>query len=408
VRVPVRAGRVFSAAHVPGRAAYLVTHVVDSATVHVGVLDPASGRVTTVGPGFLPRYADGHVVYAGLDNQLYRRPFDADRLRATGPAEAIARDIRVEDGPSFDVSRTGALIYRVGTPLTMSNGRLAITDRLGREERVLAVRAPWVPRFSRDGSRLAYGASAPGRDLSDVWVTDLDAGTTQRITTDARDNNDPQWSPDGQALAYSALAGRSGKDVVVQALDGTTRAPAPLDESDDWPSDWTPDGSAVLFTRSGEGGNQDIWVRPAAGGPPRPYLATPAREAGARVSPDGRWVAYTSNETGRDEVYVQSFPVPGRKTLVSPSGGMHPVWRGDGRELFYWQGDLLVAVEVAPAGPRAPLALRARSPLFRASYLRGAHPNYDVSPDGRRFAMVTGRARSNGIVVTLDALGGAR
>jgi hypothetical protein len=87
---------------------------------------------------------------------------------------------------------------------------------------------------------------------------------------------------------------------------------------------------------------------------------------------------------------------------------MHPVWRGDGRELFYWQGDLLVAVGLAPAGPRAPLALRARSPLFRAAYLHGAHPNYDASPDGRRFVVVTGRARSNGIVVTVGALGGGR
>jgi hypothetical protein len=120
-------------------------------------------------------------------------------------------------------------------------------------------------------------------------------------------------------------------------------------------------------------------------------------------------VAYTSNETGRFEVYVQSYPTPGRKTLVSASGGVHPVWRRDGRELYYWREDQLIAASLGPGGAGEPPVVRGHTPLFRAPYVESAHPNYDVSPDGMRFVVVTGRVRPNRLVVALHAVaaGGA-
>jgi hypothetical protein len=152
---------------------------------------------------------------------------------------------------------------------------------------------------------------------------------------------------------------------------------------------------------------QEIWVQPLDGSPPRPYLATPAHVRGARVSSDGRWAAYVSDETGRNEVYVQSYPTPGHKVLVSNGGGGNPVWRRDGRELYYWQADQLVAVTLASGGTGAPLEVRGRTLLFRAPDLAiGAM--YDVSPDGTRFVLVTGNTRANRLVVVLNALGGGR
>ena len=117
----------------------------------------------------------------------------------------------------------------------------------------------------------------------------------------------------------------------------------------------------------GRAGAQDIWVQPLDGTAARPYAATPARESSARASPDGRWVAYQSDESGRFEVYVQAYPTPALKTLVSVGGGVNPVWRGDGRELY----------------PSA---------------------NYDASPDGRRFAIVTVRDSTSRLVIVLNAL----
>ena len=134
----------------------------------------------------------------------------------------------------------------------------------------------------------------------------------------------------------------------------------------------------------------------------RPLLAGPGSQGPARVSGDGRWVAYMSSETGRAEVYLQPYPTLGKKTLVSVGGGSEPAWRRDGRELYYWKGDELIAVSLGPAGANGLPVIRNRTPLFRAARVDGA--GYDVSPDGSQFVFVAGGPRANRLVVALDAL----
>jgi len=217
-------------------------------------------------------------------------------------------------------------------------------------------------------------------------VTDLGAGTTRRLTEGGADANDPQWSADGATLVYSVNA-EDGKDVVLLPLDGGTGRALASRQGTQFPSDWLRDGSALLVTeQSGEGGH-DILVQPADGSGARPYAATPADETTARFSPDGRWVAYTSNESGRPEVYLDSYPRPGRRAMVSSNGGAHPVWRGDGRELYYWRDGALVAVQLDEAAGDAPPARGAEAVLFRAPYPAGVSTMYDVSPDGQRFVI---------------------
>jgi Tol biopolymer transport system component len=265
-----------------------------------------------------------------------RRTADRAEQTVAAPARELLDDVRAP---------------AAGAPVTAAGAapRLVVVDRRGRLVRELPAQRPWTPRFSPDGGRVAYGAFARGRDGSELWVADLGAGTAERLTSDGRDGNDPQWSPDGRRLAYSAAAD-GGKDVFVRAVDGGDGAVAaalPPRDGDQFPTDWLPDGSGVLVTEQA-GGALDVLVQPTDGGPARPYAATGARESGARVSPDGRWVAYGSDETGGREVYVDGFPAPGRRLRVSAGGGEHPVWGRDGRTLYYWQGDLLVAARVEP------------------------------------------------------------
>ena len=160
----------------------------------------------------------------------------------------------------------------------------------------------------------------------------------------------------------------------------------------------------MVFPDVKAAGPYDIWVPPVPSGPARPVAATPAQETAGRVSHDGRWLAYQSDETGRNEVYVDAFPTLGRKMLVSVGGGVNPVWSWDGRELYYWQVDQLIAARVEPGPAGAPLEIRERKRLFRAPYFDNVHAMYDVTRDGNRFAMVTGGARTGRIVVALDAL----
>jgi Tol biopolymer transport system component len=159
-------------------------------------------------------------------------------------------------------------------------------------------------------------------------------------------------------------------------------------EGTQFPNDWLRDGSALLVTDHGGQGGSDILVQPADGSAARPYAATRAQETAARVSPDGRWVAYTSDESGQAEVYLDSYPQPGRRVKVSSNGGIHPVWRGDGRELYYWNDGALVAVQLNAAWGAAPPAVGDRLVLFRAQYNVGANTMYDVSPNGDRFVIV--------------------
>ncbi|HEU4723065.1 MAG TPA: protein kinase [Gemmatimonadaceae bacterium] len=264
---------------------------------------------------------------------------------------------------------------------------LTILDRAGRPLRTIAADRPWTPRFSPDGRRLAYGAFGAGRRTSDLWILDLDEGTTRRFTDDADDSNDPQWSADGAMIAYSANAPR-GKDLLLRKLGGTTSSVLARREGTQFPSDWARDGSALLVTEEAGPDRHDILVQPTDGSTPSAYAATSADETAARISPDGRWVAYTSDHSGRPEVYLDSYPTARRPVAVSSDGGAHPVWRGDGRELYYWHDGALVAVRLGASSGDAPPVAGARTVLFRAPYQVGVNTMYDVSPDGERFVIV--------------------
>ncbi|HWS73165.1 MAG TPA: protein kinase, partial [Thermoanaerobaculia bacterium] len=313
-------------------------------------------------------YAVSVVLAAGLVGgwALARSPI-VERVPLTLP-DAVAQPI--EGGGQANLGEAG--------DRDMS---LTVVDRSGRLLRTIAANRPWTPRFSPDGQRVAYGAFGNGRNTSDLWVTDLDAGTTRRLTDDGNDSNDPQWSTDGATVAYSVSA-PDGKDLEMRPVGAGHPSILVTRAGTQFASDWLRDGSALLVTEETSSNRHDILVQPADGSAPRPYAATSADETAARVSPDGRWVAYTSDESGRLEVYLDSYPQPGRRVSVTSDGGAHPVWRGDGRELYYWNDGRLLAVRVDAVQGEAAPAVGAPIVLFRARYYIGPNTMYDVSPDG--------------------------
>jgi Tol biopolymer transport system component len=161
------------------------------------------------------------------------------------------------------------------------------------------------------------------------------------------------------------------------------------------PNSWSSDGQLLAFHENDPTTQRDIWVLrmgdPSSGSgqvrQAQPFLRTRFDEASPRFSPDGQWLAYASDESGRREIYVQSYPGPGGKWQISTEGGTEPVWNPNGRELFYRSGDKMMAVDIATQP-----SFTAGKPrvLFEGQYAPtpATLPNYDVSPDGQRFLML--------------------
>jgi eukaryotic-like serine/threonine-protein kinase len=360
----------------------------------LGVLDLETGARKTFGRGLRPSYLEsGQLVYANPEGRLVSQGFDLGRLELTGEPSVLAEDLGVGRGRAFySVSRGGtlAIIRAAGTTLDMS-----LYDRAGKQQ-VLLRNASWAPRFSPDGNLIAYGDGNP----DDLWIYDLRTQTRRRFTLEGASSNDPAWSPDGKYLAFSADR-PSRKDLLIRSLDGSgSERQLVVREGLQWPSDWTRSGY-ILYTDVPLDEDRDIWAVKADGSePPFPYLDTPFLEKGGQVSPDGHWIVYDSNAPGRFEVFINSFPkASASPVLVSSAGGRNPRWGPDGQELFYWNEDRLYSV-------RLDLSVRPRvvhsRVVLTAPYAGADHPNYDVSPDGKRFVVVTGRARPQRIIVAIN------
>jgi hypothetical protein len=319
-------------------------------------------------------------------------PFDADRLLVKGTAVAVGEDVR-ESGfgaAQFGLSPQGSLVY-----VSASGGGQAVERRLmwvnrnGTEQSLAApARAYLSPRISPDGRRLALEIDYQ------VWLYDLVLETLTRLTFEGANGN-PSWTPDGKRIAF-----QSDQNILFWQLADGSGGREPLTNSkltqtgDSWsPDSWSPDGQLLAFTELDPTTGRDIWVLRLSDRTSQPFLRTPSNESSPRFSPDGRWLVYVSDESGRYEVYAQPYPGPGGKRQISTEGGTEPLWNRNGRELFYRSGNKMMKVQIttepnfAFGGPQILFdAGQYMPPTGPYSY---PFPNYDVSPDGQRFLMIT-------------------
>lgn len=268
------------------------------------------------------------------------------------------------------------------------------------------VRAYLNPKLSLDGKRVAVEQVTTNN--RDIWILEVERGVASRFTFDPAEEFDPLWSPDGKQISFvskgslyqKASSGAGTEEILLKDGVGTTA------------HDWSSDGRFITY-RPTQGG--DIWVLPLAGErKPFPFVQSEFNEVQSQISPDGKWLAYLSSESGRYEVYVQSFPKPAGKWQVSTNGGVYPRWRRDGKELFYLAPDQkLMAAAIRGDGTLevgAPQALFETRTVLGAS--TGAHflQQYDVAPDGQRFLMNVGREgpAASPITVVLNWTAGIR
>jgi len=213
------------------------------------------------------------------------------------------------------------------------------------------------------------------------------------------------WLPDGRRVIYRGPNGLS-----IQDSEGSGQGQLVMGTSDyDYPAAVGPDGDTLVFMRSTQETSFDILLLSLRNpSQVRPWLKTTAYEGGAQLSPDGKWLTYVSNDSGQNEVYLRLFEGPDRRWTISTEGGTQPLWNPNGREIFYRNGDKMMAVEVATT---PDIKLSTPHALFEQRYAFGAGitiANYDVAADGQRFIMVrdeAGAARLNVVLNWLSELG---
>ena len=343
------------------------------------------GGPAVLGTGGLgqARYAaSGHLVYGQNAFTVRAVPFDLESLAITGSPVSVVDSVeRGANGGAFyfAMSQTGLLVYA----LTGTRHQLVWVDRHGAEMPISTDRRGFrIPVLSPDGTRIAVSVADETTRRADIWVYDVERATKHRLTTE-RNNLTPTWTPDGTRVTFSS----GGVTVEEVAANGSgvpevllgTQTPSRRPES------WSPDGRHLLFHLDAPT-SFDLWVLSRDTGNVQPLLARPFNDWKAEFSPDGRWVAWVSDESGAEEVYVAAYPGLLDKIAISTNGGTSPKWSRNGRELFYRQGDALMAVAIDTTQ-----AFRAAKPtrLFSGHYSgTGRDDEFDVAPDGRRFVMV--------------------
>jgi len=346
--------------------------------------------IGSIDAGFTPKVlvsSDSNGAFAGPDLLLFARGgtlmqqrVNVSRLEITGEATPVVEQVLYNPGvgrADFSVSNTGVLAFRSSTFIFPN--QFAWFDRSGKMLETVGKPGNYrTPDLSPDGKRLAFADVNQG----DIWIFDLSRQTSSRFTSSPGVETSPAWFPDGTKIAYRT----DGGGLFEKDTNGTGTERLVLKEAVNGPSQISPDGRWLLYFATPVGQAQDVFVLPTAGErTPQRIVQSPFPEVEPRFSPDGRWLAYASSETGRNEVYVQPFPSTGARWQISNSGARQPLWRADGKELFFVADDRrFYAVDIL----NKPGSFDYGAPHFlfemRANVFNSRN-SYIPSPDGQRF-----------------------
>jgi eukaryotic-like serine/threonine-protein kinase len=344
----------------------------------VGSLDSRQTQLVIRGASNASYVTSGFLIYARQQTVLAQK-FDAKTLRVTGSPIPIAEqvgDMTFRPGTLFSVSQSGVLVYRGG-----GSGRvqLAWYNRAG--QRLAPIGKPGVyPQIalSPDEKQLAVERVDPESGTHNLWILELASGIFSRLTFNPASDYNPVWSLDGRELVFSSV--REGhQDLYRKPIRGGDEELLYHSVENKGPYHWSKDGWILFW----DGGN---FYRLPLVGERKPIVALKSEfnKDLAAVSRDGRWVAYESQESGRSEVYVASYPTFAGKRQVSNAGGSQPMWRTDGKELFY----LTLDGKLAVVDLKVAATLEAGVPhvLFQAPVrVNQSQTEYCVTVDGKRF-----------------------
>ena len=299
----------------------------DSQGIYVGSLDSMKAT-RLLDAESAPIFAPPNYVLFARQGAVLAQQIDLDTLQTVGDPLPVARQVATPQGTVGSVALSAAPAGPIAYRADAGDRQLRWVDRAGRQIAVLGGPDPGDPtavRLSPDGRMVAVYRMVNGN--SDVWLFETARDVRQRFTTNPAREFDPVWAPDGSRIVFGST--RQGVvDLYERSVGGTATETLVWESSESKnPLDWSLDGKWILFAVQSARTARDLWALPIAGEKkPIAVASTAANEPFARFSPDSRWVAYQSNESGRDEIYVQRFPEPGGRTQISTDGGTFPKW----------------------------------------------------------------------------------
>ena len=325
--------------------------------------------------------SDDRIIYVS-DGKLLAQHFDADRGAVSGEPTLVADDVSyffLSARAQFSAAN-GVVVYRSDT----TGGRLTRVERSG-ATRLIDDHGPFYDlSMSPDGKRAAVTVPTRANGMGDIWIYDLARDVKDRFTSDPGFELAPVWMPDGRSIVYSDAPGGSLPHLVRRTLASATSEDVVPRGPFQFPGSITSDGATLYFERLGDATREDILKADLATHTSTPVVASPFNDLAPNVSPDGRWLAYVSDISGKDEVYLLQLGIANAERIrVSQNGGEHPLWRGDGRELFFLadQGAIMSVVPAAAGGWNDVKATE----LLRVS---PDTQSFAVTPDGQSFVLM--------------------
>jgi eukaryotic-like serine/threonine-protein kinase len=360
----------------------------DLYAIYAGALNSTEKHLILRTQGNVTYVDSGHLLFY-KDRTLFAQDLDLKNFKLTGEAAPIFTDVGFSPRISkavYSGSSSGLLVAQKAGESAVS--QLVWFDRAGHEAGVAT--KPGIygnTTLSPSGKWVASDTTDMGSLNTDIYIYNVDNGETKRLTFDPAIDSMPIWSPNEKQVVFAD--NREPRfDLYVKNSDGSQEEKQiPQDGADRFPNDWSPDGKYILYERG-----PDLWYVNVADNRATEFLKAASTLRMGRFSPDGKWVAYASNESGKWEIYVTSFPEVHGKWQVSNAGGTQPRWRGDGKELFYLSpDDKLMSVSVktgANFDAGMPTALFQASPREFAA-ATSEQFFYDVTRDGQKFLINT-------------------
>ena len=322
----------------------------------------------------------GYLLFA-RETTLFAQAMDARTLRLSGEPVPIVENLTsstINGRASFAVSRSGILIYRVNG--AVNAGQLAWYSRDGK--RLSAIGPPGGYRALRlspdEKTVVLFSGSKSNADITmtDLLTMDLSTGLINPVLQNFQSSGyAAAWSPDSTRFALNTT--RAGEILEVVAASGQSRSLA----KGLFFYDWSPDGQFLIC--AADAGRKLVTLPLAPGAQPQTVSSFPSPRSGFAFSPDGKLVAFDSQESRRSEVWVASFPSFAEKRQISAEGGVLPMWRKDGKELFFRGLDgFIMSADINTAGK---IQSSVPKPLFPTSDPSYPFPRFAPSGDGKRF-----------------------